>query len=593
GTTVELGLTASATADFSSVVSIDNASFELGNGSTTAFPLVTSYLLDDIAIDFNNVALWEAEGIGTQLSFPNLTSIQVGQPAADDGPDLTIRAGGGGLVQLDALTTLTVQDGDSISARASAIDVIADGTGSLVTMPLLSSFDDTDNSGGVLGASLLEAINGGQIQMPVLTAVDQVSITLDSSSFMDIAQLQQVINAELEIIGGTRSFPALTDLSGSTLRADGTASLDVSAVSSLDNAGLEALNGAVINIPGIFDYLLDDRELGLTSQNEALWLADGAGSRIELFDLNSIELGAPATDNGPRMQIEASNGGIVNLSTATSFSVLDGDSISQLRSDIDVLATGTGSQVLLNSLTAFDDTDSAGSQDGTSLLEVSGGGEIQIPVLTSPQQVSIGLDATGVMNVTQITSLTDAVLTLTGGSLAFPNLADLSGSIIRAIGSSADLSAVTQFDGGQVDAFNGGVVTLSGVTTYVTDSGNFGTVGLIQAAGANSSVSFPNLTDLQVGVPSSGTGMRLDILAVATGTVSFPSLTNITVNDSASPDIRNLDVTADAPGSLVDFPVLSTFRDFDTSTASSISQLNSGVVNTPPGLVTQNVIFLP
>src|SRR6185295_3942871 len=139
-------------------------SFYARVGQVIALPHVESY------VDSSGCcgAIWEANGAGAQIQFPILTNL-AGNPTWS----LDLRAFSGGKLRLSAV----VQMPDSNLA------LLADGSNSVVELPLLSRYS---GAGHTLG---LTAQNRGGIQISNLTRLNRGSVTKTSGGLIDLIQL--------------------------------------------------------------------------------------------------------------------------------------------------------------------------------------------------------------------------------------------------------------------------------------------------------------------------------------------------------------------------------------------------------------------
>src|SRR5204862_1564927 len=120
--------------------------------------------------------------------------------------NLTIQALSGGKVDLRNTTALT--DPTTGDLRFRAINVRADGGSSSINLSSVTSF--LDNYGGsTTGAenrsSTLTATNGGTVQIPLLTTLNGVALTLDNTSSLPTAQFTSATSGNLTL-SGSASF---------------------------------------------------------------------------------------------------------------------------------------------------------------------------------------------------------------------------------------------------------------------------------------------------------------------------------------------------------------------------------------------------
>jgi len=139
---------------------------------------------------------------------------------------------------------------------------------------------------------------------------------------------------------------------------------------------------------------------------------------------------------------------------------------------IDFRAEDTGSLIDLSSLTHFTE-----NVTGKSILDVRDGGQIDVPLLTSLQNVSLAVRAIGQVQTSQL-------ITLTGGT-------------ITADDSAPDISGLQALDGTSfIDSGGGTLVTPPAFTTF--DNGSHYNLRM-EANGAGSLLDLSSLTALNGG----------------------------------------------------------------------------------------------
>ena len=124
--------------DFSKVIDATGAGFLAQSGAIITLPGVFT----------NNFAVarrWKADGTGSRIAFGNVTNI-VGPVTLGGLPSLELHAINGGVVELDGLAAIT----------RGRFAVLAEGSGSVVSLSQLATFHTTD-------FSTLKAQNGGRV----------------------------------------------------------------------------------------------------------------------------------------------------------------------------------------------------------------------------------------------------------------------------------------------------------------------------------------------------------------------------------------------------------------------------------------------
>jgi len=154
------------------------------------------------------------------------------------------------------------------------------------------------------------------------------------------------------------------------------------------------------------------------------------------------------------------------------------------------------------------------------------GGTLEDGSLTTLDYVNLALDNTGTISVGQITSFTDATLSLTAGSVTLSNLTD--------------------GDGANFVASGGATLSLPLLPSY---TGQVGNTPSLEATGAGSTLSLAKLTSITGG--DSSFGSQAIVQALAGATLDLPALTQI----SRGP----VTLESDGTGSVVKVPDLTSF----------------------------------
>ena len=138
---------------------------------------------------------------------------------------------------------------------------------------------------------------------------------------------------------------------------------------------------------------------------------------------------------------------------------------------IDAFAQGENSTVRLPGFSGR----LANTSSGSAYIEARGGGLVQIPNVTSLDRIDLILRDSGEVTAAQITTFTDAELTVSDKILSLPGLQN--------------------FNGSSITAEDGAHLTLAGITQITrTNAGNVS----IWASDTNTLVSLPNLTNATV-----------------------------------------------------------------------------------------------
>ncbi len=294
------------------------------------------------------------------LEFPNLVAAR-----ALDFYQLQVDAKSGSRI---LLPKFAVMDG--------ALIVQADGADTLVGLPGLTG----RLANATPGLALFEVRNGATIQIPNLTALDRVNISISGTGQINTLQLTEITYGSLTLDNAVGNFPALTQIDGSSLAA---------------------LNGANLTLPGV-------SQIVRSNGGSVNFTADESGSVLALPNLTSALV-------QPFYQLElfAKDGGRVLV-----------PELASMTGALDVLAGGTGSFVDLSGLHGT----LGGTQPGSTFLEVGAGGTVLIPNVTSLDDVILTIQDTGTVSTEQLTAVTRSDVTVDGTTAVFANVTDTTGS---------------------------------------------------------------------------------------------------------------------------------------------------------------------
>ncbi|MCA9035909.1 MAG: hypothetical protein KDA91_12315, partial [Planctomycetaceae bacterium] len=362
--------------------------------------------------------------------------------------------GNGGVVNVDSLLTMnsigvTANTGETLVFPAlthmgagsdTTAVLIADGIGSRIEFPVLTTMDGTNRH----GATHLRARNGGVIDMSaVVHNLDGTTLVsaFDAGSLIDLSSLQTWTD------GNQFNHSSVTWGLGGFVAVD--------SLHTISSVGIVSNTGDTL----VFPALTAMQGGGDTS---ALVLAEGSDSRIEFPVLTTMD----GTNRHGATEIRARNGGVIDMS-----SVID-----NVNGTTVISAFDAGSLIDLSSLQYWID----GNQFGSSSLTWGDGGTVNVDSLQTT--VNVSLLASG------------------GNVLTFPAMERIGGttdsaSVILAdgAGSRLEFPSVTVADGtrrhGNVAfrARNGGVVNLPALLEITTgavavsaaDSDGFGNGSIV------------------------------------------------------------------------------------------------------------------
>ncbi|MCB0019146.1 MAG: hypothetical protein KDE09_15255, partial [Anaerolineales bacterium] len=297
---------------------------------------------------------------------------------------------------------------------------------------------------------------------PALVSLVEVDLVMANGGQIDTTQLQTLQNGSVTADAVSVTLNALTNPTGSSFYAEA---------------------GGQISIPAITSYL------GSSGSAHVEFRATDPGSRLNFASLNSV---TGNTFTNSMLKIRAENGGVVDLSNVA---VIPGG-------HTQITAAGANSLVDLTDLTLF-----VRSGRGDTYLEAVSNGHISAPSLTVMRGAGLYLNNTGVLEIPQLTEVSDA--------------------FIEATFTAPALTTLTNINGSELVARNGALIQLPSLTSYVGSTAAVDTRFL--ATGFNSTVSLPALTTLS---GNTFANSELLIRAEGGGLVEIPALPSITTGNT-------------------------------------------------------------
>ena len=359
-------LSGGGTATAPLVTNIDGASFDIRDNVAFTLTLPTNY---DFASTGNSQRrTWQVATDGS-LQLPNLQTITGGQNLDSD---MTIEAFSGGQIDLSSL--IMIADPAAGDLRNRSIDVLANGTGSLIDLSALQTFLDREGyevtgNGQYSG---LAALNGGSLQLSTKPADDiqltGVRLRLDDSSSLPLDRIQSLRDGRVEVDGGipfqfpvltdghssewivagpltSLDLPQLVDLSEGLVQLSGGGTATAPLVTNIDGASFDIRHGVTFTLPLPTAY--DFASTG-NSQRRQWYVA--SGGILQLPNVQTIT-GGQSLDAD--MSIVAESGGQIDLSSVT---LITDPAAGDLRlSGVDVLADGANSLIDFVQLADFVD----------------------------------------------------------------------------------------------------------------------------------------------------------------------------------------------------------------------------------------------
>ncbi len=430
-------LSGGATANLNNLSNADSATFRVNDGVTLSLPAITTYT------EGSSTLL--ADGVGSQLVFPSLTTLQGGGFVRS----VFVEAKNGGLVDLSQVTAIT----------GGSTRIIAEHTGSKIDLAALTSFDDTNGN----RVSELTALDSGEINVPMLTTTSAVNINLDSTGSIQTSQITSMTGASASLTGRAVDFSSLTTATNNSFTLSSGATANLNNLVNADAASFRVHDGVTLNLPAITTY----------TEGSSTLLADGVGSQLVFPSLTTLEGGGFVRT----VFVEAKNGGLVDLSA---LATITGGSTR-------FVAEHVGSKIDLAALASFNDTNG----NRVSELTAINNGEINVPLLTTTSAVNFNLDNTGIMPTSQIASMTDGNTVVDNRAVDFSGITPATAQQFTLVnGGTANLDNLASADAAGFIVNDGVTLSLPALTSYT--EGN----SLLRANGTNSRLEFPALASI-------------------------------------------------------------------------------------------------
>ena len=482
------------TVDVNGPTNILNGGVSITNSAEVNFNQISS-----IEYDFG-VRQIIAQTTGSAIRFPGMNEIAIGNGA------LEIEAVSGGTVEMPDLTLV-----DQQSDTPRFVQVRARGTDSLIDISNLASVNNLTN---------VTVESGGTILWVAPTEVDTVNITAGDGT-LATDQLTAVTNGGLLAKGGTPDFSSVSNIENSRLIAQLEGSLELPSVTSYaisqfrDMRSLDA--GSVIDLPMLATISLGNRS---TLEVEA-----SNGGEINLSGLNSID----SPDARPVLLSASGTGAVIripnliDLSTVSDIQVVNGGEIDwsnpTTTSGLDITISGDNTQLATDQLTTFN--------DGRFVVRST---DYSLPQLTNADSANLVAGANAEFQVPDLINYSTGLLTRleSDGSDSMLDVSNLTQVTIEPRG------------GLFIQATSGGTVDVSSLTSIVNPDAR--TMEFL-ASGSNGLIRVPNLLDysavtqiqverggeIQWSRPASLDGIRL---TVSDDDTIFDTDSLMTFNDS-------------------------------------------------------------
>ena len=329
---------------------------------------------------------------GGSYTLPNLTTI--------DGTSVNVQNGG----NLTLPDVTTVGSFSFLGPSFQAFD-----SGSILNLPALTTLAGT-------ASSRISAFSGGQILAAALTSTSTNAVQIDAegaNSKIDLSALGTINpNSSVTDINGATLLvkPTITSLANGTIVVDGTGTLPLTQFTSLTSESIQILGGT---------YALT----GLTNINASSVTVRGAN-----VSMPGITTYAASSSFSSGVFTATGDGSVLDLSHLTT----------DTQGSLSISAQGVGSSVDISSLPSF--------STNSSLSATQHGNVVINPAITNLAGVSVTVDGTGTLAISQVTTLTNARLTVQGGDYTLPNLVHIDGSSLFAGGGSISLPNVTSYN---------------------------------------------------------------------------------------------------------------------------------------------------
>jgi hypothetical protein len=531
GGTVDLGSltileSVNITVDGTSTLSIGQlASLNYSNLS------ITGGTFDDATLtDIDNTSLYVSGGATLILSgIDTYANNEYSYGTTFGATDTTY----GGTIELTNLNKISGDYG---------VNIDASGTGSAIDLPLLATWTIVyDEDYGDDYASTLSVTNGAQVEDGDLINPFGVDVTLDGTGTLAVEQWQSLIKGGIDITGGDYAPTA----------GAGTSSNSFVNLSDIDGSALLVSGGGSLSLPDVTTYqALDDPYV--FSEYGNVFEATGTNSTLSLPNLGSITASSTYYYYYAPLTIEAQDGGQVLLTALTSINTSNYDAPVSVESD------GTDSLINLSLLTTYDVTDYG--YDGA-ILSATNDGTIELnSQLTNLDGVKLELDGTGVIPISQFTSINDGGIHILGGNY---------GPTSQGATAKHSFTGLDNINGSGLYVSGGGSLDLTGIDSYLTDGQDVSFSASGTHSGLASKLTLPDLAGIN---PTAYDGGALTIEANAGGQVQLTTLTSI---DTAGDDLT-VSVTANGTGSTVDLSALTTY---DVGSGGRLSATNYGTVD--------------
>ncbi len=471
-----------------------------------------------------------------------------------------LATGTGSFVDLASLKSMR----DRSTDQPSTITTTVGGRVSLSSLESVAGLQLTLDANSTTPLAMLKQardssfiLTGATFSMPLLTTADGSSFTITNGNLV-ASNLQSLVRGSIEIGSG--------------------ATADFNQLSRVDGANFTASGGSTLALPGVVRYAVDTSG----SSQFRRWRATGSGSVLSMPNLQSIE---GADDYDGELSVDAAAGGRIALPALKAMTDANRGDTRQRKFLLSADGANSRLELnQLQSIVDLNVAPNSGFNQGEySIVRWTNGGDVVAPVLASIHGVDITFEGVGSILASQLTHVTDSRInvksvnqqmlqlvrgegiqfTVTGATLDVRNLTHLNGGAINlATGGSVNFASLTNIDGASISVSGGALLSLPGVVTYqhaatTTDVHRSWTV-----TGASSRLDMPALRAITGGGFYNN---RHFVSAQSGGTINLPALK--TIDDRAEGDTRQRSIELDATGtnSIIIVSALTQFIDRDVN----------------------------
>lgn len=435
-----------------------------------------------------------------------------------------------------ARVIICAPDHSSAGLEENATVFSATGIGTLIDLSFLTTFHTafTDNDSVLATSHTISVTDGGRLDLGSLHSVTAPVLNEDSVRFVVDGVTSDLDLSSLTTIDPTGGYTQFVLTNG--------ASVNLPSIQTLGDVAFNLTGGSQLNATGVQPATYSTTGL----DNVSGMHASGMGTRLDLSTITSMAISTTGNPNG--LSVTALDGGHIDLGGITSIMVPE----MGINGFIRISADGVGSLVALDELTSFTDTGAL----TPSQLEGKNSGMIHIPNLPVLDGINVSLSSLGSMQTTQLTAITNATVSVDGGTVLFPNVTTLDGTSVLV---------------------SGGVTLAFPALTSVTHTAPIDRTW--QASGAGSVLDLSTLTNL-IGSTNGSVGLLIN--AMSGGQVDVSGMTTITVPSLPGTSINGtVEILADGMGSVVSFDSLNDFTDDGIITPSRLEIKNGGNLQIP------------